>query len=107
VALLWKDTSAPDEALDSLASLEQRVAHAVDTLAALRAENQSLREQLDQERSAHQAGAAQLSRLEEEVRQASEHRQLTEQALETLRSEREQVKSRIEKLLTRLEALAG
>lgn len=107
MALLWNETSAPDEALDSLASLEERVVHALETLGVLRTENQTLREQLDHERSAHQAAATQLAKLEEELRQVSEHRQTADQALESLRTERQQVKTRIEKLLSRLEAIAG
>jgi len=103
MALLWNDTSAPDEALDSLANLEERIAHAVQSLNSLRAENQALREQLAQERSANQAAAAQAGQIEEELRQANEHRTLADQNLENLRSERRQVKARIEKLLGQLE----
>jgi chromosome segregation ATPase len=103
MALLWNDTLAPDEALDSLANLEERVAHAVQSLNSLRAENQALREQLAQERSANQAVAAQAARMEEELRQSKEHRTLADQSLENLRSERRQVKARIEKLLGQLE----
>lgn len=107
MALLWNETEAQDEALGSLASLEERVAHAVETLSALRAENEALREQLEQERGGQQAATAQAAKLEADLRQALEHRQLAEQSLETLRTERQQVKTRIEKLLTRLDSMAG
>jgi|SRR5271154_6019140 len=105
MALLWNDAAPSDQALDSLANLEERIAHAVESLKSLRAENQALREQLAQERSANQAVAAQASHTEEELRQSNEHRTLADQNLESLRSERRQVKARIEKLLGQLETL--
>jgi FtsZ-binding cell division protein ZapB len=95
MALLWNDAAAPDEALNSLSNLEERIAHAVQSLNSLRSENQALREQLAQERASHQAAAE----------QANEHRTLADQDLENLKAERRQVKSRIEKLLGQLEGL--
>jgi chromosome segregation protein len=105
VALLWNDTAAPDEALDFLASLEERIARAVESLNSLRAENQALREELAELRNSQQAAVARVSQMEEELRQTSEHRTLADQSLENLRNERRQVKTRIEKLLGQLETL--
>ncbi len=70
---------AVPEAVDALASLEQRITRAVDLLTQLRTENQGLREQ---------------------VKELSGE-------LEELRGERKQVRARIEKLLAQMDLLSA
>ncbi len=78
-------TSARQE-LDSLASLEERITRAVELVTALR------------------AGKAVL---EEQVEAANAERDAALRELEDLRSERKQVRARIEKLLGQLDLLSG
>ena len=68
-----------EESIDTLASLEQRITHAVELITNLRAENEQLRQRF--------AGA--------------------QQELDELRSERKQVKARIEKLLGQMDLLSA
>ena len=77
-------TARPE--IDSLASLEERITRAVDLVGALRAENAEILGQL-------QAAIAE--------------RDMARQELEDLRSERKQVRTRIEKLLGQMDLLAG
>ncbi|MBI3208091.1 MAG: cell division protein ZapB [Candidatus Solibacter usitatus] len=89
-------TPAPDPARDEveiLTSLEDRILKAVEMVNALRAENAGLREKL-QAVLADQANASSNSdHLQVEIRQ--------------LRAEREQVRTRIEKLLSQMESLSA
>jgi FtsZ-binding cell division protein ZapB len=86
-------SSAPllDPNTDSLASLEQRIQRAVESLAALRKEKESLTRLLE---------AAQAER--DQAR--AENRKL---AVDKLRAERSQVRERIERLLGQMDELAG
>jgi FtsZ-binding cell division protein ZapB len=77
---------AVQESTDTLGSLEERITRAVQVLTSLRNENQQL--QRDK------------SELEQKVQQLSEE-------VDTLRGERKQVKTRIEKLLTQLDLLSA
>ena len=72
--------------LDSLASLEERITRAVELVTALR------------------AGKAVL---DEQVEAANAERDAALRELEELRSERKQVRARIEKLLGQLDLLSG
>ena len=76
-------TARPE--IDSLASLEERITRAVDLVGALRAENAEILGQL-------QAAIAE--------------RDMARQELEDLRSERKQVRTRIEKLLGQMDLLS-
>ena len=75
----------PEEELDVLARLSDRVESAIGTIGQLRRERDELRQKLAE----LQKSAADPKELEEEI--------------ERLRSERDEVRERIEKLLSRLE----
>jgi len=79
----------PDD--DALASLEERIRRAVELVATLRAERDAAIAELDAVRKA--AGSALTDS------------QKSRQELETLRSERKQVRTRIEKLLGQMDLL--
>lgn len=72
--------------VDSLASLEERITRAVELVASLKAENAS---------------------LEKQVQAAVAERDASKQELEDLRSERKQVRTRIEKLLGQMDLLSN
>jgi FtsZ-binding cell division protein ZapB len=76
---------------DALASLEDRIRRAVDLVAALRSERDTALADLDAARKANTAASTENQKLRQEI--------------ETLRSERKQVKTRIEKLLGQMELL--
>ena len=78
--------AAPGTAIDALASLEERIRQAVELVARLRSEKDAA------------------------VRDAQEARTLAasvSEELETLRAERQHVRSRIEKLLGKIDQLSG
>ncbi|HME05539.1 MAG TPA: cell division protein ZapB [Bryobacteraceae bacterium] len=72
--------------VDSLASLEERITRAVELVTALKAQNVS---------------------LEKQVQAAVAERDASRQELEDLRSERKQVRTRIEKLLGQMDLLSN
>jgi FtsZ-binding cell division protein ZapB len=76
---------------DALASLEERIHRAVDLVATLRAERDAALAELDAARRGASAASAENQTLREEI--------------EGLRSERKQVRTRIEKLLGQMELL--
>jgi FtsZ-binding cell division protein ZapB len=78
-----------DSMTDSLTTLEERIVRAVEIVTALREENTSLRRQLAESEGARAAA----ERLAREVAE--------------LRSERKQVRSRIEKLLGQMDLLSA
>ena len=84
-------TPLPEE--DSLASLEERIRKAVDLVATLRAERDAALGELDSMKKAAGSALADSQKLREE--------------LEELRSERKQVRTRIEKLLGQMDLLSG
>jgi FtsZ-binding cell division protein ZapB len=93
-------TPREDNESDSLASLEERITRAVEVVTTLRNEREQLLQRLssiEAERDAaqRQAGDAQAAatRLSDE--------------LESLRSERKQVRTRIEKLLGQMDLLSA
>lgn len=91
--------TARDVEVDSLAALEDRITRAVDVVSRLRSEKDSLSAQMDAviaERDAAQKATAEL--------QGQFHKALQE--LEELRSERKQVRTRIEKLLGQMDLLS-
>lgn len=71
--------------LDSLASLEERITRAVELVTQLRAEN---------------------AQMEGQLRTALAERDSVRQELDDLRSERKQVRTRIEKLLGQMDLLS-
>src|SRR5207253_11038546 len=85
---------------DSLAALEERITKAVDLVSRLRSEKEVLVTQLETalaERDAAQRDAA----------AANTQTQKVIQELEDLRSERKQVRTRIEKLLGQMDLLSA
>jgi uncharacterized coiled-coil DUF342 family protein len=96
-----------EEGIDTLASLEQRIQRAVELMTSLRNENQELNGQLasvkserDDARRELEETRSQLSALEAQVSHLSGD-------LGHLRDERNQVKSRIEKLLGQMDLLSA
>jgi FtsZ-binding cell division protein ZapB len=78
--------NAAQQELDSLGHLEERITRAVDLVVSLRAEK---------------------SGLESQLAAAIAERDAIRQELDDLRSERKQVKTRIEKLLGQMDLLSG
>jgi FtsZ-binding cell division protein ZapB len=78
--------NAAQQELDSLGHLEQRITRAVELVSSLRAEK---------------------SGLESQLASAIAERDAVRLELDELRSERKQVKSRIEKLLGQMDLLSG
>jgi FtsZ-binding cell division protein ZapB len=85
------------EDVDSLASLEDRIRRTVELVASLRKEKEAAVEAAIAERDAARREAADA---ETRIRKLS-------QELEDLRSERKQVRTRIEKLLGQMDLLSG
>jgi len=79
-------STAVQQEFDALASLEERIRQAVELVTALRSENRE---------------------LEAQLQSASAERDAARQELDDLRSERKQVRTRIEKLLGQLDLLSG
>lgn len=106
--------SAVQEGIDTLASLEQRITHAVELLNNLRGENQQLRVQLNEKQEQLHALAAerdQFQTVSAEFQKANsdlaQQVKTLSQELDELRSERKQVKARIEKLLSQMDLLSA
>ena len=78
--------NATQQELDSLGHLEERITRAVELVTTLRAEKSS---------------------LESQLASAIAERDAVRQELDDLRSERKQVRTRIEKLLGQMDLLAG
>ena len=103
-----------EEGIDNLANLEERITRAVQVITHLRGENTQLQERL---KTAEDSLASTRSELEETQALSSEFQKENgelgqkvahlSQELETMRSERKQVKTRIEKLLDQLDLLSA
>jgi FtsZ-binding cell division protein ZapB len=78
--------NAAQQEMDSLAYLEERITRTVELVTALRAEK---------------------STLESQLASAISERDAVRQELDDLRSERKQVRTRIEKLLGQMDLLSG
>lgn len=105
---------AVQEGIDTLASLEERITRAVQAISSLRNENAHLQEQL---KASADEGRTAKAELEEVQALSTEFQkdngelnkkvaQLSEE-LETMKGERKQVKTRIEKLLSQLDLLSA
>lgn len=88
------------QTVDSLASLEERISRAVEMVVALRKENQNLSGQL-------QAVTAERDEAREQARNSAVHCDKLGHEIEELRSERKQVRERIEKLLGQMDLLSA
>ncbi|MGI8744540.1 MAG: cell division protein ZapB [Bryobacteraceae bacterium] len=84
---------ARDVEVDSLAALEERITRAVEVVSRLRGEKDAL--------------AAQVAAAQKEAAAAHAQAQKAMQELEELRSERKQVRTRIEKLLGQMDLLSA
>jgi FtsZ-binding cell division protein ZapB len=84
---------ARDEEMDSLASLEERITRAVELVGALKEQNEQLAASLKSAEAERDAAVGQAHKLSDE--------------LEGLRSERKQVRTRIEKLLGQMDLLSA
>ena len=85
---------------DSLASLEARILKAVEIISTLREENSSLRKQL-------QATIDEKERVSKDTKDAFSKAEKVMAELESLRNERAQVRTRIEKLLGQMDLLSS
>lgn len=88
---------AVQENTDALSSLEERITRAVQVLTTLREEN----ERLQRENNELQ------QQLQREKNDLQQRVQQLNSEVDTLRGERKQVKTRIEKLLTQLDLLSA
>jgi chromosome segregation ATPase len=96
-----------EESVDTLASLEQRVQHAVEVLTSLRAENAQLGEKLSAVTGERDRALAELSETRQRLADSETHLSKVSQDLDGLRAERKQVKTRIEKLLGQMDLLSA
>lgn len=88
-----------DQEADALASLEERIQKAVEVVAALRMEKAALEERLA-------AAQAEREAAVEAAAQAQGQTGTLAREVESLRAERKQVRSRIEKLLGQMDLLS-
>jgi FtsZ-binding cell division protein ZapB len=88
------------EEADYLATLEDRILRAVDLVNTLRSENESLRREVED-------SVAERDAARKEAVEAANRAATIEQELESLRSERKQVRTRIEKLLGQMDLLSN
>jgi chromosome segregation ATPase len=92
--------SARDDDADSLSSLEAQILRAVEMVSVLRQENETLARKL-------QEAEADRSLARQQAAEAAARQERLAQELESLRTERKQVRTRIEKLKDQLELLGG
>jgi FtsZ-binding cell division protein ZapB len=95
--------AAPDPETAALDHLEERIRRAVELVAALRAERDAA---LADAESARRTAAAALAEAER-LRQQAAGAEALRSELEGLRSQRKQVRVRIEKLLGQMDLLSG
>ncbi|MGH9639178.1 MAG: cell division protein ZapB [Bryobacteraceae bacterium] len=106
--------AAPEQAIDTLSSLEERITHAVQVITELREENGRLQAhagsvegELSAARGERDEANARAARLESERAEWEERIGRLSREGEDLRNERKEVKSRIEKLLSQLDLLSA
>jgi len=99
--------AAPHQELDALASLEERIHKAVELVAQLRAENESLRAENEDLRNETRALRTSNQAAMQEAAQANARVEQTVGELDALRTERKQVRGRIEKLLGHIDQLSA
>jgi len=84
---------AGDEDMDSLASLEERITRAVELVSSLKKQNEQLAARTQDAEAERDAAVLQAQKIADE--------------LDGLRSERKQVRTRIEKLLGQMDLLSA
>ncbi|MBS1871582.1 MAG: cell division protein ZapB [Acidobacteria bacterium] len=92
--------AAQQEEIDSLKSLEDRIARAVDLVVELRRQNQQLTQNLEALKADRDQARAEAQSLQAQIENGR-------QEVEELRSERKQVRTRIEKLLGQMDLLSA
>jgi len=90
--------ASAEQELDALASLEERINRAAETVAHLRREKETIAQQLE-------AAVLERDAARKEAALAQTQALKAAQELEDLRSERKQVRTRIEKLLGQMDLL--
>ena len=93
-------TTARVEESDSLASLEERIVRAVQLVTELRKEKDSVQKKVDEALAEKAAAVTAATELQEQVAALTEE-------LESVRAERKQVRTRIEKLLGQMDLLGA
>ena len=88
---------------DSLASLEERITRAVQLVRTLREENGNLRKKLDAASQERDVALASLS----QHKQSNLEAEKLKAELDQLKTDRKQVRTRIEKLLGQMDLLSG
>ena len=88
------------EQSDALASLEERILRAVELVTELRKDKEAAEARLQSVTAEQSSTAKTIEELEME-------NGILKEELETLREERNQVRGRIEKLLSQMDSLAG
>ena len=89
-----------DDEADSLASLEEQILRAVEVVSVLRQEKEALALKLEEAEAEKSAALQQLA-------EAGTRLERVALELETMRAERKQVRTRIEKLKDQLELIGG
>ncbi len=89
-----------EEDPDALGSLEERINRAVELVMSLRDENETLARQLQEVSAERDAARDQASKALDQAQRAT-------QELDDLRTERKQVRTRIEKLLGQMDLLSN
>ena len=90
--------AAGEQEVDALASLEERINRAVEAVTYLRKEKEAIAQQLED-------AVAERDAARKEAALAQAQAQKVVQELEDLRTERKQVRTRIEKLLGQMDLL--
>ena len=93
-------TTASVEETDSLTSLEERIHRAVQLVSQLRQEKEGVQKQLDAAVAEKEAVVLSASDLQTQLNAVAEE-------LDSLKSERKQVRTRIEKLLGQMDLLSA
>ncbi len=108
------DTALSDAAVDSLASLEERITRAVHLITELRSQNAALSRRVAVLEDEVNAGNATQQELESnnadllrERDDLADKNRLQAQELDQMHGERKEVRSRIEKLLSQLDLLSA
>src|SRR3569833_152347 len=105
---------AVQESIDTLSSLEERIARAAQLIGTLRSENKRLEDELRTAREQASSAQAELTEAqafstEFQKENAELEKRVSQLSLEidTMKGERKQVKIRIEKLLNQLDLLSA
>ena len=103
-----------EESVDSLDELEERIRRAVGVIKELRIENEALQarlQKLQSELTVAQTERDEANQMSDEFQKESGELEakvrMVNEELETMRSERKQVKVRIEKLMSQLDLLSA